>query len=285
MHKISAAALAVLLTATTGLAATAPALAQPPAPPMGHHMGDDDDCDDNQRNGGWHGRWNGDWNGGRGDRGGRDNQFERGNNPGMRQNFSQNGGGMGPMGGMTGLFNFQRGAEAIEVALVRIGYRLNLTAEQQPLFDQMRTTVVDAVRKYIADTAQVRSERSTPTAPLTLPDLLQRRIVIENAQLEALTSVVPSVTAFYESLTPQQQSMLTPLQRGQRGGGNWGGQGSGNDQSGPSEQDGQSGAQPDAAPPANQPPSPQMGDQPPAPPSQPPAPPAAPADPAPPIRG
>jgi hypothetical protein len=244
-------------------------------------MGDDCGRGDNHRNGGWHNQRNGGWNGGRGDRGGRDNQFERGNNPGMRQNFSQNRGGMGPMGGMAGLFNFQRGAEAIEVALVRIGYRLNLTAEQQPLFDQMRTTVVDAVRKYIADTAQVRSERSTPTAPLTLPDLLQRRIVIENAQLEALTSVVPSVTAFYESLTPEQQSMLTPPQRGQRGGGNWGGQG-GNDQSGSSEQDGQSGAQPDAAPPANQPPSPQMGDQPPAPPSQPPAPPAAPA---PPIRG
>ncbi|MDF2798067.1 MAG: hypothetical protein K0R85_811 [Devosia sp.] len=169
MHKISAAALAVFLTATTGLAATAPALAQPPAPPMGHHMGDDCGRGDNHRNGGWHNQRNGGWNGGRGDRGGRDNQFERGNNPGMRQNFSQNRGGMGPMGGMAGLFNFQRGAEAIEVALVRIGYRLNLTAEQQPLFDQMRTTVPGPQRALHPYRAP------DPARPAATPDRHRKR--------------------------------------------------------------------------------------------------------------
>ncbi|WP_172123762.1 MULTISPECIES: Spy/CpxP family protein refolding chaperone [unclassified Devosia] len=281
MNKISAAALAVLLTATTGLAATGPALAQPGKPPMGYQSGGDDNCNwqrgDGYSRGGWHGQRNSGWDGQHGGRrgggmgGGMDGPSDRNDGPGMRQNGRQLG------NSMTGLFNFQRGAEAIELALVRISHRLNLTAEQRPLFEQMRTAVMDAVRKYVDDTAQVRAERSTPTAPLTIPDLLQRRIVLDNAQLEALTSVVPSVTAFYESLTPEQQALLTPPQRGQRGGGNWGGQGNNQPDQSDSQPPPDQPAQPPVDQPAAPPPTDQPGAAPAAPPSQPPAPPPSPA--------
>ena len=48
--------------------------------------------------------------------------------------------------------------------------------------------------------------------------MLSNRIAVATAQLDALKAVQPSATAFFDSLTPEQQAQLMP----QRGNGPWG---------------------------------------------------------------
>ena len=120
-------------------------------------------------------------------------------------------GGPGRFGGGD-LLAFRGGAEAVEIALVRLSHAVELTAEQQPLFDALKTAALDAATTFEAATEGLRPDPAT-TETAERPDLserLENRIAIETAHLAALEAVQPALTAFFDSLTDEQKAALTP---------------------------------------------------------------------------
>ena len=184
MKTITTSAIVALMTATIGLTAIAPAFAQDATPA----------------------------------------QTQAQDGPGFHMRHGHQ--GPGPMGGRMGggdLLDFQHGAEAIEIALVRLSHRVELTAEQQPLFDALKTAALAAAADFATATEGLRpqdnsaaGETTTATAP-DISERLENRIAIETAHLAALQAVEPAATAFFDSLTDEQKAQLVP-QRPDRGG-------------------------------------------------------------------
>lgn len=182
MKTISTTAIAALMTAALGFSAIAPAMAQdaPGTPP--------------DRAFAEQGR-----------------KADRGFGPGAH----------GPRHGMGGdLLNFERGAEGIEIALVRLSHRLDLTDAQKTLLETLKADALAAAETLKTATEGLRpipaAEGETP-AVVTLADRLENRITRDTARLEALKAVQPALTAFFDSLTDEQMADLMP-QRGDRSG-------------------------------------------------------------------
>lgn len=180
MKTISRTAIVALLTAAVGLTSIAPSLAQQTPAPVAAEM-PKDSADHNRFQ--------------------RPGQFPDG---GPRHMEIRNGGGF---------LNFERGAEAAEIGLVRLSHRVELTAEQQPLFDAMKSAILAA-----ADEFETAAQAARPAEGTVRPDIsarLDARIAITTADLAALEAVKPSVTAFFNSLTDEQRQALAP-ERGER---------------------------------------------------------------------
>jgi hypothetical protein len=140
---------------------------------------------------------------------------------------------MGPGRGMAGPMGLlrlacsDRGAEALEISLVRLSHRLNLTSEQQPLFDAFRTRALTTETSF-ADACKA----SRPDHGNNRPDMLARlksTLAIDQARLTALNDVLPDFEALYNSLSDQQKQALLP-RRGfgiGMGPGRWHGHGQG----------------------------------------------------------
>ena len=129
--------------------------------------------------------------------------------------------GMGP-GGVLMLACSDKGAEALEIALVRMDHRLELSTDQQKLFETFRTKALSTATSF-ADTCKA----SRPTADAgTKPDLLARMkasLAIEQARLTALSGVLPDFETFFNSLSDQQKANLLPHHGGKgMGMGRWG---------------------------------------------------------------
>lgn len=185
MKTLSRTAIVALLTAALGLTSLAPSFAQDTTPPVAAGV---------QKDGPGHNRFQ------------HKGQFPDG---GPRRMEIRNGGSF---------LNFERGAEAAEIGLVRLSHRVDLTAEQQPLFDAMKTSVLAAATDFAS---AAEAARPAPDAEkLDFAGRLDARIAVETAHLAALEAVKPSVTAFFASLTPEQQAALAP-QPGERP--NWSG--------------------------------------------------------------
>jgi len=176
MKTISTTAIVALMTATLGLSAVAPAMAQTAAPAP---------------------------------------QVEAGQ-PGERA-FRP--GGEGPRRiGFGGLLGIERGAEAVEVALVRLSHRIELTEEQQALLDELKTVALAAAEDFAAVVEPLRPAAPAEGETAQRPDfsaLLETRIAVESAHLAALEAIQPAATAFFDSLTDEQKAQLVPG-RGER---------------------------------------------------------------------
>lgn len=141
----------------------------------------------------------------------------------QEQNFRQHNQGPRDGGRMGGgdFLSVERGVEAIEIAFVRLSHNLELTAEQQPLFDAFKTAALAAATDFAAATEGLR-----PAAPVegempTPPDMttrLDNGITLQAARLAALEAIQPSATAFFESLTEEQTAAMTPQRPGRDGG-------------------------------------------------------------------
>ncbi len=141
--------------------------------------------------------------------------------PGMADaRFMPNGGmrrGMAPGAGMLGLACSPKGAETLEVALVHMSYRLQLTADQQKLFDTFREKALTTETNF-ADTCKTDMPARTADAK---PDLLARLkagLALDSARLTALNDVLPDFEALYNSLTDTQKQALFPHRGGGHGG-------------------------------------------------------------------
>lgn len=119
-------------------------------------------------------------------------------------------GGPGFGAGILGLVCSDRGAEELEVALVRLSHRLDLTATQQPLFDAFRTTALTSQTSFADACATAMPDQSADAAAPDLVDRLKSGLALEQARLEAMNAVLPDFEAFYSSLTDEQKADLLP---------------------------------------------------------------------------
>lgn len=187
MKTISAKAVVTVLAVTAGLAAAAPAFAQAaPAAPAQTQLQPGKD----------HGNFR------------PDHQGQ--NRPGRPDH----------RGGGSDLLDLGRGQEAVEISLVRLSHRIELTAEQQPKFDALKTAALKAAAD-VETTAKGLRPTEAPTAPPSLVERLNNRITMGTAQVDALKAVQPTLTAFFDSLTDAQKALLTPERPGPSGPGGW----------------------------------------------------------------
>ena len=108
-----------------------------------------------------------------------------------------------------------RAADRMDNRLDRMAKRLELTSDQQKLFDDFRTSALTAQTDFADQCADIRPARSADTSAgkAERPDLIQRleqRLKMDEARLAAMTELLPQFKAFYESLTDAQKADLMP---------------------------------------------------------------------------
>jgi len=133
-------------------------------------------------------------------------------------------------GGLLMLGCAQDAAERLDVTFVRIQHRLDLTADQQKLFDTFRTKALTSQTSF-ADACKT----AMPAVNDAKPDLLAQiksGMSIDQARLTAMTAVLPDFEAFYASLTDAQKAKLLPHQGMGKGFGKGGMDGGRHDQRG-----------------------------------------------------
>ena len=124
-------------------------------------------------------------------------------------------------GGGVGFFDMARGAEAVEIAIVRLSHAIDLTEEQTVLLEDLKTDALAAAAAFETATQGLRpsatAEGDTAAARPSISERFDNHIALQAAQLAALEAVQPSFTAFFDSLTDDQQAALQP-ERGDRPG-------------------------------------------------------------------
>jgi hypothetical protein len=95
-----------------------------------------------------------------------------------------------------------------------IGFKLNLTADQKPLWDKVVATTQasqDAQRKLCDALPASADDRGKET----MIDRMKHREQVLQAQLQALQQTEPAVQALYDKLTPEQKAIVDhPFHRG-----------------------------------------------------------------------
>jgi hypothetical protein len=98
--------------------------------------------------------------------------------------------------------------------IASVGFKLDLTAEQKPLWDKVVTATQaaeDGQRKLCASLPASADDRGKET----LIDRMNHRQQMLQSQLQALQQTEPTVQALYEKLTPQQKAIVDhPFRRG-----------------------------------------------------------------------
>lgn len=135
--------------------------------------------------------------------------LERERGPGQMK-FSMRGGPGGQRGGVLSFVCSPKGADRLEHLLLNISQRVDPTAEQQPLFDALKTAALTAQTDFADTCATARPDRTAEAARPDLADRMKARHAIEKAHVEAMTTVIPAFETFYDSLTDEQKLSLEP---------------------------------------------------------------------------
>lgn len=177
-------AIVALVATTIGLGTALPAFAQAaPAAPPAASAPDDQNAPHGMRQGGM----------GQHRKAGPDGGMGRGTGP----------------GGMLMLACSDKGAEALEIALVRMAHRLDLTADQQKLFDTFRAKALTTETSF-ADTCKANRPAATADARPDALTRLKAGLAIDQARITAMNDVLPDFEALFTSLTDQQKARLLP---------------------------------------------------------------------------
>jgi hypothetical protein len=145
----------------------------------------------------------------------------------------RDGPGPGRGHGILGLVCSDDGAEALEIAFVRLTHRLDLTADQQSLFDTFKTKALTTQTSFADDCQAAMPDRTADTRP-DLLDRLKTGLAVDQARLTAMTAILPDFEAFFASLTDAQKADLMPPRMGDGDGhGDHMGRGQGDDRHGP----------------------------------------------------
>ncbi|WP_423067262.1 Spy/CpxP family protein refolding chaperone [Devosia sp. CN2-171] len=119
--------------------------------------------------------------------------------------------------GASGVFQFAsfscapRAADRLDHRLDRLAKRLELSANQEKLFEDFRTSALTAQTDFADTCDTIRPDRSAGKAER--PDLVQRleqRLKFDEARLAAMTELLPQFKAFYASLSDEQKADLMP---------------------------------------------------------------------------
>ena len=121
-------------------------------------------------------------------------------------------------GGLIDLVCAPNGAERLEIGLVRLSHRVELTAEQTPLFEALKTAALTAQTGYADSCASIRPAAGQASAETpSLVDRFATRLKLDEARVAALTGVLPALEAFYNSLTDAQKASIDMPRGGDRG--------------------------------------------------------------------
>jgi hypothetical protein len=126
-------------------------------------------------------------------------------------------------GGADGAFRFAeftcgpRAADRIEQRLDRMGERLDLTTEQQKLFEDFRTSALTAQTNFADQCDDIRPGATADAGRTDLVQRLEQRLKFDEARLTAMTELLPQFKTFYESLTDEQKRELMPRRGFMRG--------------------------------------------------------------------
>jgi Spy/CpxP family protein refolding chaperone len=95
-----------------------------------------------------------------------------------------------------------------------MGVKLNLTADQKPLWDKLVAATQSAQegQRKLCDALPASREGADK---LTVIDRMHHREQVLQARLQAMQQAEPAVQALYQSLTPEQKAVLDhPFRRG-----------------------------------------------------------------------
>lgn len=110
-------------------------------------------------------------------------------------------------GGLVHFVCSANGAPRVEIALNNLSDRLTLDADQATLFDAFKTSALTAQTAY-ADACQTPVATAGTLDPV---ELMQLHVTNDTANIAAIESVLPSLEAFYNSLSDAQKANLAPL--------------------------------------------------------------------------
>lgn len=104
-----------------------------------------------------------------------------------------------------------RAADRLERRLDRMAGRLELSKDQEKLFEDFRTSALTAQTDFSDQCATIRPGKTAGKAER--PDLIQRleqRLKFDEARLAAMSELLPQFKSFYDSLTDAQKRELMP---------------------------------------------------------------------------
>ncbi len=145
--------------------------------------------------------------------------------------FARNGGGQGGWnrgpgmnrmnggGRLLALACSDKGAAVLQRLLDRSATRLDLTADQQKLFDTFREKALTSATSFATACQAARPDRTQGQRP-DMIDRLQTSLAVDQARITALNAVLPDFKALYDSLSADQRSHLRFFGMGNRGNGN-----------------------------------------------------------------
>lgn len=111
-------------------------------------------------------------------------------------------------GNLIALVCADSGAERLERTLLNLERRIDLTDDQKALFDEFRAAALIAQTNFAdACGAPRKAARSDDS---DLADRLKARLDIQKARVAAMSEVLPSFEAFYDSLSAEQKRALEP---------------------------------------------------------------------------
>lgn len=139
-------------------------------------------------------------------------QNHRGPGAGKKQMQRRPGGERMGGPGLLALVCSERGAAQLERVFTGLSRRVELTTEQQPLFDALKTAALTSQTEFADTCATLRPSGQRAQRP-NLVERLQSGIKLGEARTAALSEVLPSLEAFYGSLTDEQKARLEPRQR------------------------------------------------------------------------
>jgi hypothetical protein len=123
--------------------------------------------------------------------------------------------GMGPMSRMMRASSRERCDERLAQRAAMIAYtltKLNLTAEQKPLWDKLNGIIQAATDRERQLCASLPS--ADPRGQETILDRVNRREQFLSARLAALQQAKPALEALYQSLSPDQKAIINhPFRR------------------------------------------------------------------------
>lgn len=126
--------------------------------------------------------------------------------------------GSGGAGGFMHLTCSDQGAERLEKGLEYVSGKIELTTDQQELFDNFKTVVLVAQTDF-ADTCTTPA-RDDDT---DMMDNVRHHQANMAAQLSAMEEIIPALESFHDSLTDEQKAELKPSERGSNDRGHRGG--------------------------------------------------------------
>jgi hypothetical protein len=107
-----------------------------------------------------------------------------------------------------------RAADRLERRLDRMAGKLELTSDQEKLFEDFRTSALTAQTDFADQCDTIRP--GATASKNERPDLIQRleqRLRFDEARLAAMSELLPQFKTFYASLTDEQKRELAPRGR------------------------------------------------------------------------